>query len=104
MAHPFLLLADIGVQIGERLRAELVQADRQVLPFRGQRVGPLEGARAPDDVAEHRKGPQAVGAELVQQDRYLRGLSEAPYFAVKASGATQRVRYHVRGLFQIRPS
>ena len=63
MAHPFLLLADIGVQIGESLRAE-----------------------------------------LVQQDRYLRGLSEAPYFAVKASGATQRVRYHLRGLFQKRPS
>lgn len=62
MAHPFMLLADIGVRIGDELRAD-----------------------------------------LERQDRYLRGLSETPYRALRSSGEQQRVRYHVRGLFRTSP-
>lgn len=61
MAHPFLLLADIGVELSKSVRAQ-----------------------------------------LTRQDPYLTGLSDTAYKALKGSRGQQRMKFHVRGLFQPR--
>jgi hypothetical protein len=61
MAHPFLMLADVGVELSA-----------------------------------------ATQAEIIRQDSYLTGLSPISYRALKATKHRQRIRFHLRGLFQRR--
>jgi hypothetical protein len=39
-------------------------------------------------------------AELVRRFPELSGLADAPYDALKASEAPQRIQFHIRGLFR----
>ncbi len=61
MIHPFMLLADIGVELSEQ-----------------------------------------ACAEIMKHETHLSGLSAVPYNALKASKEEQRVRFHVKGLFERR--
>src|SRR4051794_31594490 len=75
-------------------------SDGNVLPLRGQRIGPLQGARAPYQISRSRKGPEAVDACGIQPSVF--GVAERAgqvrYVAQVRFGSSRRLPDTVAGV------